>query len=522
MQENAMRPSWLQLAVPVLALPMIAACAAIAGAQSHHPAPVAAANPDAALAATSIPRQSALDTVLGIDDARLLLTRTGFGATPGEVAAFAALTRAQAVDRLLAATVTTALTPPPPAIDDPASMRRPGRDATASARNTYRIEQRDLTLALRAWWLHEMLVTPSPLTERMTLFWHGHFTSSQQKVRLAPLVYRQNVMLRANAVGNFATLLHAASKDPAMLVYLDTAQNRRGHPNENFAREVMELFTLGEGHYSEQDIKEAARAFTGWSMDRDSGTYRFRPRLHDDGVKTVFGHRGNFDGDGVLDLILARPQTAQFIVSELWREFISPDPDAREVARIAARFSASGYDIKTALRELFESDAFYSPDARGALVKSPVDLVAGTLRTLGIFPANALPYAVACAGMGQNLFAPPNVKGWPGGDAWINTSTLLARKQFLARIARADNFGTAPRTTVRAMTTVRAAERKPRDSAFDAAHWTATLPPQAGNDPRARALRMLLPIDAVDPTAIKGEMPDVVRAALQDPAYQLE
>ena len=516
-----MRPSWLQLAVPILALPMVAACSAIAGADSH-PVPVASANPEAAFAVASISRQSTLDPVLGIDDARRLLARTGFGATPADVAAFAALTRAQAVDRLLAGTTTTALTPPPPAIDDPTSMRRPGRDATAGERNAYRVEQRNLTLALRAWWLREMLVTASPLTERMTLFWHGHFVSSQQKVRLAPLIYRQNVTLRANAVGNFATLLHAASKDPAMLVYLDTAQNRRGHPNENFAREVMELFTLGEGHYSEQDVKEAARAFTGWSIDRDSGTYRFRPRLHDGGVKTVFGHSGNFDGDGVLDLILARPQTAQFIVAELWREFISPDPDAKEVVRIAARLRDSGYDIKTALRELFESDAFYSPHARGALVRSPVDLVAGTLHTLNILPANTLPYAVACAAMGQNLFAPPNVKGWPGGDAWINTSTLLARKQFLARIARADNFGAAPMTTAPGMTTVKAAGRGLRDRAFDATRWEAALPPQAGIDPRARALRILLPIDAVDPTSIKGDMPDVVRAALQDPAYQLE
>src|SRR5437588_1534425 len=151
-----------------------------------------------------------------------------------------------------------------------------------------------------------MLSTSSPLTERMTLFWHNHFVSSQQKVKLAELMYRQNATLRANALGSFADLLHAIARDPAMVIYLDNAQNRRGAPNENFAREVMELFTLGEGHYDEQDIKEAARAFTGWSVDRARATFVSRPALHDDGDKTIFGRTGRFDGDDVLDLLLAR------------------------------------------------------------------------------------------------------------------------------------------------------------------------------------------------------------------------
>ncbi|HEY5366686.1 MAG TPA: DUF1800 domain-containing protein [Casimicrobiaceae bacterium] len=455
-------------------------------------------------------------TLLGIDGARLLLTRTGFGAAPAELAAFAPLTREQAVDRLLASTDTRAVTPVPPILGDPASMKGPARDATDDERKAYRRQQRDAALALRAWWLHEMLVTPSPLTERMTLFWHGHFATGVQKVRLVPLMYRQNVTLRANAVGNFGTLLHAVSKDPAMLIYLDAVQNRRGHPNENFAREVMELFTLGEGHYSEQDIKEAARAFTGWSIDRDTGEYLWRPRLHDDGVKAVFDHSSDLDGDGVLDLILARPETAGFITAELWREFISPTPDKVEVARIATRFRASNYDIKTLLRALLESDAFYAQDARATLVRSPADLVAGTLHTLDILPVNLLPYAVACAGMGQNLFAPPNVKGWPGGDVWINSSTLLARKQFLARIARADNFGAAPASASKG------ADGMQRDGAFDATRWLAQIPRGAGADPRARAMQMLLPVDAVDAGKISGDVPNVVRSALQDPAYQLE
>ena len=286
------------------------------------------------LTAMSLAAQAAAP--MGYDDARHLLARTGFGPTDAEVRTFAALPRNEAVARLLRDARTTRG-------DAPAGLRRrnrvhcarPGRDATDDERKAFQQQQVRHGLELRAWWVQEMLATPSPLTERMTLFWHNHFVSSQQKVRIARLMYGQNAMLRANALGNFGTLLHAASKDPAMLVYLDSAQNRKGQPNENFAREVMELFTLGEGHYTEQDIKEAARAFTGWSLDRDTGEYVFRPRVHDYGIKTVLARSGNFDGDAVLDILLAQPATAEFITAKLWREFVSPDPDPREVKRIA-------------------------------------------------------------------------------------------------------------------------------------------------------------------------------------------
>jgi uncharacterized protein (DUF1800 family) len=167
---------------------------------------------------------------------------------------------------------------------------------------------------LRSWWLTEMLTTRSPLTEKMVLFWHNHFVSSLQKVRSPVLMYRQNLLLRKHALGYFGDMLHEVSKDPAMVVYLDNASNRKAQPNENFAREVMELFTLGEGNYVEHDIKEAARAFTGWSIDLDTGQFLSRPLIHDDGVKTVLGRSGNFDGDAVLDILLAQPQTAEFIV----------------------------------------------------------------------------------------------------------------------------------------------------------------------------------------------------------------
>jgi uncharacterized protein (DUF1800 family) len=386
----------------------------------------------------------------------------------------------------------------------------------------------------------------------MTLFWHNHFVSSQQKVRFARLMYTQNATLRANALGSFASLLHAASKEPAMLIYLDVAQSRKGQPNENFAREVMELFTLGEGRYTEQDIKEAARAFTGWSLDRDTGQYLFRPGIHDTGVKTVLGRSGCFDGDAVLDVILAQPQTSEYITAKLWREFVSADPDPREVKRIAQIFRGQDYDVKAALRGLLLSDAFWSADNRGTLVKSPVELVVGTLRQLEVAPGSAMPFAVASSGMGQNLFSPPNVKGWPGGETWINSNTLLARKQFLDRLARTDDAPLplamaampgepmpaqqkVPRAAVaaqgiqyedklRAQRFAQQMDRGVRNVQFDAAQWVARRP---GTTPDAKlqaAQALLLPLAPVTADRPHGDVDAVafVRATLLDPAYQLK
>ena len=490
-------------------------------------------------------RAATADT-LGAEGARHLLTRTGFGATPSEIARYAPLTREDAVERILAATRTLPVLAPPAFATAGGPLPRPGPNASAEDRKTYVREQARDTLALRGWWIDEMLATPSPLTERMTLFWHNHFVSSQQKVRPARLMYAQNATFRRYAVGDFRALLHAAAKDPAMEVYLDTVQNRKGAPNENFAREVMELFTLGEGHYIEQDVKEAARAFTGWSIDRDTGAFVFRPRLHDDGSKTIFGQRGDFDGDAVLDLILARPDTARFVVQKLWLEFVSPQPDAQAVARIAGRFRASGYDIKVALRGLLLDPAFWAPADRGTLVKSPVELVVGTLHTLELAPPDGLPYALAAAGMGQNLFAPPNVKGWPGGDRWINATTLLARKQFLARLARAIPAPTAPMDAapVASMTSMpataaandavttlqqraaRSVERALARIALDAGTWVAAQP---GNDVPAKlafAQNVLLPLAPVtgDVAEARAQRDPVlfVRAALLDPVYELK
>jgi uncharacterized protein (DUF1800 family) len=422
-----------------------------------------------------------------------------------------------------------------------------GEKASAEERKAFQQEQLRKGLELRGWWVEEMLVTPSPLTERMTLFWHNHFVSGQQKVRLAELMYRQNVTLRANALGNFSTLLYAMARDPAMVIYLDSAQNRKGTPNENFARELMELFTLGEGHYTEQDVKEAARAFTGWSIDRVSGNFTFRPFIHDYGVKTVLGKTGNFDGDQVLDILISRPETAEFVTRKLWREFVSPDPQEREVKRIAARFREAHYDIRSALYAILTSDAFYSAENRGVLVKSPVDLVVGTMHQFDMRTGAPVPFAFAAAGMGQNLFLPPNVKGWPGGEAWINASTLLARKQFLDRLFRADDAGTrmqtdAMPTTVaaipkavtapngaqddekaRQLRFMLAMERGLASVQFDSSAWFAHLDgPDDAASRSARASRLLLAI-APQTAHEPSDVPlTIVRQLVLDPVYQLK
>jgi uncharacterized protein (DUF1800 family) len=383
---------------------------------------------------------------IGEEGARHLLGRAGFGASPAEVAAYAPLDRTEAVDRLLAGTHREAGLAPPAFVAEPFQPYYRLRGLDAEARMAAQKALFQQGLALREWWLREMILTDSPLTERMTLFWHNHFATSQQKVRSSQLMYRQNTLLRREALGNFARLLHAMARDPAMLVWLDNAGNRKQAPNENFAREVMELFTLGEGHYTEQDVKEAARAFTGMSLDRDTGEYRWRPMWHDGGEKTVLGKTGRFDGDDVIDILLARPETAEFLTTKLWLELVSPTPDPAEVKRLAAAWRASGYEMKPLVRALLLDEAFWAAGSRERLVKSPVDLVAGTMRTYEMRPMDLRPAVIACAALGQNLFGPPNVKGWPGGERWIDASTLLGRKQWLERTFRGGDNLAAMRT----------------------------------------------------------------------------
>ncbi|MGH8635515.1 MAG: DUF1800 domain-containing protein [Burkholderiales bacterium] len=473
---------------------------------------------------------------MGPEEARHLLLRTSFHAAPGEVRALAGLTRSEAVDWLLDGVQTAPSTHPSPELDrwTPRSEQRAMSPQDRRARLRHTIEQGQ---ALRGWWFGEMLATPSPFTERMTLFWHNHFVSSLRKVRPTRLMYRQNLLLRRHALGSFRDMLHAVARDPAMILYLDNASNRKGKPNENFAREVMELFTLGEGNYSEQDVKEAARAFTGWGIDGESGAFRFRSGLHDAGVKTILGRSGAFDGDEVLDILLAQPQTAEAIVRKLWREFVSPDPDPDEIRRVADVFRRTGYDIRAAMRALLTSEAFFAEANRATLVKSPVELLVGTLRQFRFDVGDVYPFVVISRQLGQDLMAPPNVKGWPGGDAWINAGTLLARKQIMARLFRNGERSTsaapaamagnsmtgnamAGNTNANAMagpapTRYQKAMRSVR---FDPARWAAQLERGTADEIEAA----MLPARPLNPVTRAPDQLALVRQLALDPVYQLK
>ena len=536
------RGRWLAVTATALAavtccVPASAEQQAASNAPPHnkHRAPAAAS-------AVSATEQDILDA----DDARFFLTRVGFAPDSNEVTQYVGLTREQAVDKVLATARTEAVTPLPEWVLEPIPTRDIRKTWTDDQRRDEQRLRGQRYELLRAWWVREMLSTPSPLTERMTLFWHNHFTSGQDKVQYPQQMAQQNMLLRRDALGNFGELLHDVAKDPAMLQYLDGASNRKGKPNENFAREVMELFTLGEGHYTQRDVSEAARAYTGWSLDPDTQAYVWRANQHDDGDKTVLGQTGPFDGDQVLDILLARPETATFVTTKLWREFVSDTPDPARIAPVAAQFRASHYDIKVALRGLFLSDAFWDDDDRGVLVKSPAEFVVGTLRTFDIGYDNTAPFAAEIRALGENLFYPPNVKGWPGGTIWINSSTLLARKQFVEQLFRATETagprrinnpmsakvaasgapGTMQATPPMQRTMARVGQTGQGGVRFDIDTWLAhynTAPTaKPGLSAELQLQHAVLPLTPVDAIETDSTASAYLEALLMDPAYQLK
>jgi uncharacterized protein (DUF1800 family) len=475
---------------------------------------------------------------MGFDEARHLLARATFGATPAEIRVYEAMDSASAVDRLLATWHPNALTAAPAWINEgPAQLRRMQQDARAEAKEKKGIGGKPLNIVrpiqeqareLRNWWVEEMLVTDQPMVERMTLFWHNHFTSSIAKVRYVPALYRQNELFRREAFGNFARLLRAIARDPAMLLYLDGVRSVARQPNENFARELLELFTLGEGHYSEADIKNAARAFTGWSINRETGAFVNRVQQHDGGEKTFLGEKGRFDGDDILAILLRQPRTAELVCEKLWREFVSLTPDPTEIKRLAAILRTGGYEMKPVLRAMFLSPAFRDSGNRGTLIKSPVDLVVGSVHLLGLPVPEKTQLVRMMQGLGQVPFDPPNVKGWAGGESWITTYTLLLRQQFMRRIIEATTVSSMD-GNMTGMRPNRRAERKeamaPRPvegrslrSAGAEAKLGATL---AGLD-AAALVRTFLPRQPIDQVET-GKTPGVVvAAAMLDPVYQLK
>jgi uncharacterized protein (DUF1800 family) len=305
----------------------------------------------------------------------------------------------------------------------------------------------------RGWWLYVMLQGGHPLREKLTLFWHNHFATSIVKVREPALMLRQNFLLRQHALGKFGPFLQAISKDGAMLVWLDSNSNIKGRPNENYAREVMELFSLGVGNYTEKDIREAARAFTGWHTDGVG--FRYDARSHDGGTKTVLSQTGPWDGSDVVRIILEQPAAARFLVRKLYHYLISENaapPDAL-LEPLCASFRKSEYDIAALVRTMLSSRHFFSAHAFRQRIKSPVEYVVGAVRAVyrayneGEADYRPLPQQVLVkrlSAMGQALFAPPNVKGWPGGRAWLNTSTVLERDNFAAALTAGTVWDSPP------------------------------------------------------------------------------
>lgn len=297
---------------------------------------------------------------------------------------------------------------------------------------------------LRGWWLYCMLLGGHPLREKMTLFWHDHFATSLAKVQDSTLMFGQNCLLRMHALGRFGPLLQAISRDAAMMVWLDSNSNVKGKPNENYARELMELFSLGVGHYDEKDVREAARAFTGWRTDGVG--FRFDALLHDSGPKTVLGQTGTWDGGDVVRIVLEQPAAARFLVRKLYHFLVSETAAPPDVLLepLCASFRESDYDVAGLVRTILASRHFYSGHAFRQRVKGPVEYVLGAVQAVyrrhGEEEADyrPLPQRVLVdrlGAMGQHLFAPPNVKGWPGGPSWLNTSTMLERDNFAGALA---------------------------------------------------------------------------------------
>jgi uncharacterized protein (DUF1800 family) len=336
-----------------------------------------------------------------------LFRRAGFGASPGDVELSLSEGPEATVARLFA--------------------ERASPDLRASIQPI--LATGDLEL-LQAWWMALILEGGSPLRERMTLVWHDHFATSNDKVDDIRLMHAQNELFRAHALDDFRNLLRAIARDPAMLRWLDGDSNERSHPNENFARELLELFALGIGNYDERDVREAARAFSGWGTSGRRSV--FRPELHDEGEKTLLGRTGRFDGDGALDLVLEQPACARRVALVLLEAFVAPAPPEAWVRELAAVLAAD-WSIERTLRALLRSRLFFSPAARRARIAGPVELVAVAARSLGtpIAPRRAARLASA---MGQSLFRPPSVKGWDGGRAWIHSGTWIARHNALVEL----------------------------------------------------------------------------------------
>jgi Protein of unknown function (DUF1800) len=399
--------------------------------------------------------------------ARHLLNRAGFGGSPDDVARLAAMPPEMAVAWFIdfkaidnshlppfdhSGIYDPTLTPFPPT--RPAATRLAqetgsamGVDAKpAGTRRLQPVADRFFfwlrasmleTRRVANWWADRMVATNRPLQEKLALFWHGHFASSEDKVRDYRKMLGQVTLFQEHAAGNFGTLLSAVARDPGMLVYLDAGQNLKSRPNENFGRELMELFTMGVGNYTEQDLREAARAFTGW-RDNDL-SFHIDEAQHDDGQKTVLGHNGPLGGQDVLDIILAQPATANFIAGKLYRFLARDDLSPQFQEKLGGLLRSNTYEIAPFLETVFLSRDFYSPCSVGTHIKGPVELIVSTYRRLGLNATPGMPdFDSTSTDLGQALLNPPTVAGWSQGRAWITPGSLLARGNFARSVLLPD------------------------------------------------------------------------------------
>ena len=378
-----------------------------------------------------------------------LLRRAGWGGTAAQIDEFARLSREEAADRLLnfEGVDNSALDARIAAANF--NLTTPGRGLDRKRPPLIRDMQR--------WWLYRMSYSARPLEERMTYIWHGLLTSqvSQIGVQAAKQMVRQNELFRANALGRYDVLLQAVSKDPAMMLYLNTIESTKEHPNENYARELMELYSMGEGNYSEDDVRESARAFTGWRLTRPSRErppeglseeergefldqmwgawepeFRIEARLHDTGAKTFLGRSGNFNGEDIVAIIMEQPATGGFITRRLFSELAYWDPDEDTVEALVKVWDASNHSVPAVVRAILVSDEFYSKRAYRSLVRSPIEFMVGAVRALEI-ETDWISVEQSAAGMDQRLYEPPSVAGWPGGETWLSSGTFFGRVNFL-------------------------------------------------------------------------------------------
>jgi uncharacterized protein (DUF1800 family) len=394
-------------------------------------------------------------SAFGFEEARHLLWRAGFGGTANQIQTLVSWGLEKSVDHLVSFGSVKYDEPRSDQFDKDimrpltAEERMEQRRAAAARdedslarlrvmRQNAEQKDREQMRLVQQWWLKRMIETPRPLEEKLTLFWHGHFATSYRTIEDSYHMYSQNQFFRKHAAGNFADLLFGIIRDPAMIKYLNNDTSRKGKPNENLAREIMELFSLGVGNYSEQDIKEGARALTGYTYEDD--TFDFQRNNHDNGNKSILGAAGSLDGDDFVKAILAQKACSRFIAGKLYNFFVHDFPSGRKriddaasavVRELADTMLRNRYEIRPVLQKLFLSQHFYDAALRSEQIKSPAQLVVGAVRSLNTPARDLGTLCDALNMMGQNIFFPPSVKGWDGGRSWINTATMFVRQNTL-------------------------------------------------------------------------------------------